>query len=518
MDDLLILTLFLHRCGQIVSERAKYEDRNCAVAREHLRELDQEQALHDAEHLGERNYAEDIWFKAEEMPHRVTCVSMDAPTEYQFDVPVQPRLAHDPVKALDGAKKWSSKVMGSYVAGWGIRAYLARDGLGSGANLSCTVLYLTLLAMVAAGRQFGSCFTVLLDNTSADNKNNAMIFFLGWLVAMGIFEETTTFMMMKGHTYSRIDQSFRTIIVQIFSTAAWTVGMLMQHIFRFLQPYNCLAVEELPHLWNWGDYFAPHVEEKFGGFCTSQYGAGMHEIRCRKDKDGNVRVWLRASSASSTWLPEGDGYLMFKSLPDGEPPIAKGKTDREWRRDVVQSTVRSWYKYMHVSQNALTKIRAEWETRFDSLPPDGDMNQLPAEKRMKWTPLPVRTCATVHSQSESRARHFSSALENPPINPVTGPGRTAADVARELNSYRATQRRLCGGLGDGTQTNYPIFQADFLLIRKSSDAGHVALHRVTHGLTLEDATNSEISFTTTEYEHSPQDGVQGLWGTFLPKV
>lgn len=145
----------MFRCCEIAAQRTRYVDRRDAVAVEKNKELDKLQELHDMEHLGERAYAEDMWFKGEEFPERVTAVSMDAPTEYQFDVPVQPRVAHDPVKALDGAKRWSSKVMGVMVAGWGMLAYVARDGLGSGPNLSCTALYLALHAMVAAGRTIG---------------------------------------------------------------------------------------------------------------------------------------------------------------------------------------------------------------------------------------------------------------------------------------------------------------------------------------------------------------------------
>lgn len=253
---------------------------------------------------------------------------MDAPTEYQFeDVPVQPRRSHDTVKSLEGVKKWQSKIMGIMIAGWGMRAYVARAGLGAGANLSCTVMYLTLMAMVGVGRQLGATFNILLDNTCADNKNDDVIHFLGWLVLTDVFEEASAFMMIKGHTFSRIDQSFRTMIVKLMSTAVWTVGHLMQLMFRFLAPYNCLTVEELPHLWNWGAYFQPHIHEKFKGFATNQLGSGMHEIRCRKDRDGVVRVWFRASSKASTWLPEDGGYPMFQSTPEGEPPIALGKPD-----------------------------------------------------------------------------------------------------------------------------------------------------------------------------------------------
>ena len=52
--------------------------------------------------------AEDWWLKGEDFPNLVTAFSMDAPTEKQFDVPVQQCKARDVVKALDTAKRWSS--------------------------------------------------------------------------------------------------------------------------------------------------------------------------------------------------------------------------------------------------------------------------------------------------------------------------------------------------------------------------------------------------------------------------
>lgn len=53
------------------------------------------------------------------------------------------------------------------------------------------------------------------------------------------------------------------------------------------------------------------------------FGSGMHEVLCRKDMEGQVRVYFRKSSQASNWLPEGDGMLVFKSIPEGQPPIAK---------------------------------------------------------------------------------------------------------------------------------------------------------------------------------------------------
>ena len=74
----------------------------------------------------------DWWNAGEQRPDRVTALSMDAPTETQFDVPVQKRQSRDPVKALDGAKKWSSKITGLMIAGLGMLTFITRDGLGSG--------------------------------------------------------------------------------------------------------------------------------------------------------------------------------------------------------------------------------------------------------------------------------------------------------------------------------------------------------------------------------------------------
>lgn len=370
--------------------------------------------------------------------------------------------------------------------------------------------------MVRAGRQFGASFNVQLDNTSADNKNNPVIFFLGWLVAIGAFEEASAFMLIKGHTYSRIDQSFRTLIVRMKSVAVWTVSMLLQLIFECLQPYNCIAVEEVHHLWDFKQYFEPHIHEEFSGFATGQFGSGMHEIRCRKDKEGNVRVWFRKSSKSSTWFPEDGGYLMFKTVPEGPPPIAMARKDNQWNREGVESTVRTWFGYMNVTQRALAKIRTEWEIRFDSLPPNGDTAQLAEEQRLEWISLPRRAPAEFASDRPCGFDYSTSdALENPPVNPITGPGRKASDVARELDSYRAVMRRLSRGGGEAGRLNHPVFQADFLLVRQGSQ---LVLHRVTHGLMIEDAESDKLSFTTTEYEHTPQDGVPGLFGTFSPKV
>ena len=84
-------------------------------------------------------------------------------------------------------------MMGVIAAGSGMCAYMTRHGLGTGPNLSCTVLYLTLLQLVEDGRPLGAHIHVLLDNTTGDNKNNDVIFFLAWLVETRVCDEASFF-------------------------------------------------------------------------------------------------------------------------------------------------------------------------------------------------------------------------------------------------------------------------------------------------------------------------------------
>lgn len=68
---------------------------------------------------------------------------------------------------------------------------------------------------------------------------------------------------------------------------------------------------------------------------------------------------------------------MFKSIPEGQPPIARGRPDGKWKRYKVLDTIRRWYRFMTVDQSEHARIRQEWEDRFNSLPPDGDFNAMP---------------------------------------------------------------------------------------------------------------------------------------------
>ena len=355
------------KCGEYQTIYDRLEGRTDAAAVQMRADADVAQEQHDFEHTGERNYAEDIWGKGDIHPELVTAMNMDAPTVSQFDIPVQKRVARDVTKRLETMLKWGSKVTGVMIAGFGMVTYLARAGLGSGANLSCTLMYLSLMKLAKSSRGLGSRYNLLMDNTSGDNKNAEMIIFLAWLVHNGVFKDASFFCQLKGHTFTVLDQSFNTLISQLLGEAIYTMSSLLSFIFKFLQPYGCHEVVEVHQLWDWNNFFKPHVE-RMAGFCTSQYGSGMHECYVRKDRNGDVRCWLRKSSKSSTWFPEGEGYMVFLTPPDEKPGIAKAHSDSSWGRAAVEATIRAWYNMMAVDSPLLSDIKREWELRFEQLP------------------------------------------------------------------------------------------------------------------------------------------------------
>lgn len=256
-------------------------------------------------------------------------------------------------------------------------------------------------------------------------------------------------------------------------------------------------------------------------------------------------LWL--SSQASSWLPEGEGMLVFKSIPEGRPELKPLKSDTRWNRAEVESTVGAWLRYIAkaVTPGEAARVKQAWADRFAALPPDGDVSKLPASQKLDWIDLPISAAIRGGAQQEAPAVQTgssSSVLENPDVNPVTGHGRTAAEVQRELATHQAKVRE---------QSKTAIFQADYIFVKGATgdmgkrtrvcgqgavcDGGSgsgctlcddmgaelvhagVELHRVAHGLCLGDALAPDISFTSAELQHHPQEGISGFWGYFTPK-
>lgn len=322
-------------CGKLEAQRDSIGERTDRAAAALRAELDAADAAHAAEHMGERNYAEQAWYIGETYPKRMTCIRIDAPTQHQFDVPRQRKIARDIVKTLEGSRRWMSKITGSQIAGVGMLATVARIALGGGPNLVCTVLMLSLMAMMEKGHPIGARLMLVLDNTTGENKNSTVIGFLACLVAWDWFEETGFFSQPVGHTYNELDQSFNTLIKKMMQYAVYTVSKMVALIFKFLEPYGVFAVIELPYLWDFTAMVQPHMNP-LGGFATSQFGEGMHEFRFKKDRNGVVRLHMRQSSQASGYYMQE----MMMCLSHG-PYLARTQLSSNQHRTECECTLRA---------------------------------------------------------------------------------------------------------------------------------------------------------------------------------
>ena len=235
----------------------------------------------------------------------------------------------------------------------------------------------------------------------------------------------------------------------------------------------------------------------------------MHEFRLRKDSAGVMRLKVRKSSKAFGWIPDGPaGYEVFKIDPPQTLKPAKFKADSVWNRTQVEATLRQWFPFMAVSPVERTSVEQQWTSACFSLPIDMQPDQLPPEKLLSTPSLPARSWVT-RAAARAPSRSPSANLENPVINPTHGYGRSAGEVAREARAFREAARANATGVT-------PIFKGDYLFVQLPGSSA--ALHQVCNGALLERATHEEMSFSTVEFTHSPQQLVPEFFGTFEKKL
>lgn len=512
-DEIVVLKPTGHAicdtCSDIHCERLAIE----GLDPERTAQLDADAEAHHEFHTKERQYYDDAVITATHSPHLVTTITIDAPTQHQFDLPSQARWKRDTAKRLDGTNRWQSKVEAALDAGVGMLVYIARVGLGGGPNLVCTVLYLTLMMHVQLGRPIGRRLHLQLDNTTAENKNHTLMGAVALLLAWGVFNEAVIFFMPVGHTFNELDAAFSPLITSLLRVAVATVSAMITFIREALSGKRVRHVVQLHHLWDFDKVMEENMHP-LGGFARTQQSSGMHEFHFSLDNEGQVRVHARQSSQSSTWLPEGDGEPVFKSIPsrDTAPSMAKpAKSASEWRRAEVQTNVRRWLPALGLTCDALNDALAEWEKQF-SLATD-DLGTLPPEQQLVWQPLPVAALSACRSSDapSSSTGLRRDMLENPPVNPMYGSQRRSSEVRTELLTYQRTQREeACAEHRDPPiyLAEYVFFWSSQLERERKPILGRVCGVPPGGGI----APNAVVDIV--EYRHSPQDGYDGFFGVF----
>ena len=105
-------------------------------------------------------------------------------------------------------------------------------------------------------------------------------------------------------------------------------------------------------------------------------------------------------------------------------------------------------------------------------------------------------------------------VENPPVNPLVGPNRTAHTIRKELIAFQRTQVELAHLRGH----LMPVYRASYMFVEVTTATSgqlEVVLGRVSHA-PYGGATEPTDQVDVTEYMHTAQPGVSGFFGTFEP--
>lgn len=183
-------------------------------------------------------------------------------------------------------------------------------------------------------------------------------------------------------------------------------------------------------------------------------------------------------------------------------------TDSLWRRREVQCNIRRWLPHIGLHSERLHAAEHDCEETFEQLP-STDESELPSELKLQWQALPHHLATQPSHRADTTTSGVArDMVENPPINPIQGPSRSASVIRNELHAWQGELRARASAAGAAI----PIFLSDYLLIQINSQ---IKLARVC-GVAPGGATHDSDTADVVEYEHTPQAGVQGLFGTFKP--
>ena len=509
-------------CAGFQSREAALGSRIDVEAVRLRKELDEDQREHKRIEGASRAYSDNATYDAEHRPDLVTMINIDAPTRRQFDLPRHPRNRDVP-KGLESLKRWESKVTGMMDAGLGMRIFIAHESVGGGPNLVATVLYLSLLAHAASGRPLGRKLFLQLDNTCGENKCQAILAAVGWLVQVFSFDEAFINCCPVGHTFTILDESFNTLISGMNQGTLATVEEMLECIQERMRAYQCQEVTELKAVFDFTTWFKPimHIIEGIArrGALGGLY-SGMGQFLFSRDAVGKVRLKMRTGPTATTWIPESEGYLLFHEgqlespvgLGEAGPPLAALKSFAAWQKETTVANVRRWLPFLGADLSAQREAAAKWEARFASV--TQTVTDLQTKSPTVWQGPPERREVATGAREiggDGARRPWIGIADNPPINPIDHAGTSTSKSYKErLAAWQAATRVRSATAGSSP----PVHLSDYLIIKDSTSP---ALVRITGG-TL-GVGGGAVKVSGTAYLDTPNQSVPNHWGwgTFAPK-
>lgn len=429
--------------------------------------------------------------------------------------------------------------MATYAYGYGFTPFLIHDSQKMGANLTWTVVWLTICAMYKKFGYLPEELHLQFDNTTGENKNKEMLAMCAWLVATFKFRRIRVFFLHKGHTHVIIDQIFGVITSHLKFKRILTLSKLMENIDNtmFMNPqYEGTPVKMLYCLFD----FVRFAAEELGGINVLQRLAsapsyvdehgrfdGCHDFVFFQGGLYGCLLQYRLNTEVPFWPSAAvEGHEVLKKRPASiaivhMQPI---KPKAEWNGKGAETQESTTFMLVNVkakSQEEMEVMMAEWKHVFSRFPPD--IESLPAEHKLVFedimpSPNAVPRTATrpngfggrTGDKYEPWMYKFLDRWEQPTVE-VTGSSNKV--FKQQLQNY---QRLAAGSLEPTARTSEAgIFACRFVVARVPDGEGVIALFRL-HSTENNDPFCPVLRCTGELFDHKEQPNFPGLFGTFVP--
>ena len=533
-------------CSRLSAQMEKLSGVNTAEAKNEREFIRRAMMEHEKYHLDMRIELDQAGLTAIVDRHFQWTIVADAATQRNF---LLPKFSFRTPKDMARRPFWSYKLMATYAYGYGFTPYLVHDSQTMGANLTWTVIWLTLCDMRDKFGFWPHVLHITLDNTTGENKNETLVAMCAWLVSSGKVKQVRAHFLPVGHTHIVIDHIFGVITVGLRRTELLVPSDLVRNIDATLASnpqYMAKPVTTLHCLFDFKSWATSSMEPSkivrlFGGDVQDADGpyTGMYDLLFKRTEAGEGFATLQyREHCSHPWLPEGcEGVKTITAHPMGPPKLQQIKSSAAWSssgtfnvRDTITMSLKYartcltagghftissiWDRHFtdvpstiellrvdlrlvfrHFSNDDVLRLGVTGGTTDDGTEQNGDANMDQLYEAWKRNNVDVRICPLA-------------------IDPVVSSFQSVSEYEK---AKAALQAALRVDVGPVISASSPLLLGDYLLIKTASQVG-VTLGSVQNVAGQQSPYSSTISGTAVLYAHTPNAQVSGMFGTFKQMV
>jgi hypothetical protein len=541
-----------HSKCNICSQIDKNMDAVCGVqgdvARTARENNQRAQREHEEMHLSARTELDNAGLRAFVEPRAMWTILADAATQRNF---MLPKFQFRVPKKLANRPFWSYKLMATYAYGYGFTPFLVHSSQTMGANLTWTVIWLTLTAMRKHYGYWPDVLHLTVDNTTGENKNETLLYMCAWLVASGRFKQVRVLFLLVGHTHVIIDHIFGVVTVGLRRKELLLPSDLIQNINGSLAEnpqYMAKPVQTLHCLWDFKAWCKATMEtvpidRLFKGNVQDIEGSysGMYDLLFKSHRTDLVRLQYR-EHCSHPWLPNGsEGSKLIGKLPDTPPELQKMKPWAVWSIEgtkSVKDTITMCLEFARTltAPTSAGIVKSVWQRHFSEVPESVEL--LDPKLKLKFEFFrdvaddvlrigmvndgTAQSSAQGTEEQESEAAYRAWKIQNLDVrteplalDPVVSQGgQSNAEYAQRKAALQASMRP---DAHPSINPASPIFMGEFVLALMVEGTG-VNLYNVQNVEGQRSCLATDLNIVGVQYEHLPNAAVNGLFGTFKMKM